>query len=59
MLQCEPFHIEVKGGVEQTLGSRLVAGSSEGQTKVGSGRGVAVLVSSMAGQRWVAVKGEP
>ena len=31
------------GRVEQTLGSQLVAGGSEGQTKVEGGRGVAVV----------------
>ena len=32
----------VEGGVEQTLGRRLVVGSSKGQTKVEGGRGAAV-----------------
>ena len=41
--QCKLFQMEVEEGVEQTFGSRLVVGSSEGQTKVGGGRGVAVL----------------
>ena len=45
--------------VEQTLGSQLVVGSSEGQTKVEGGRGVAVLAYSTLGKRWVVVKGEP
>ena len=35
--------MEVKGGVEQTLGSCLVEKSSKEQTKVGGGRGVAVV----------------
>ena len=34
--------MEVEGGVEQTLGSRLVE-SSKGQTRVGRERGVAVV----------------
>ena len=35
-----------EGGVEQTLGSQLEVGRSEGQTKVGGGRCVAVVVQS-------------
>ena len=56
----------VEGGVERTLGSWLVVGSSElveksskGQTKVEGGRGVTVLAWSRRRQRLVAVKGEP
>jgi len=54
---CELFQLE--GGVEQTLVGWLAKGSSIGQTKVGAGRGVAVVAWRSEGQRRVAVKGEP
>ena len=57
--QCELLQLGVEGGVEQTLVGWLAEGSSERQTKVGSGRGVAVRAWRREGQRQVAVKGEP
>ena len=57
--QCELFQLGVEGGVEQTLVGWLAEGSSERQTKVGGGRGVAVVAWRSEGQRRVAVKGEP
>ena len=57
--QCELFQLGVEGGVEQTLVGWLAEASSERQTRVGCGRGVAVFVWSREGQRRVAVKGEP
>ena len=42
--QYKLFQMRVEEGVEQTLGSQLVVGSSsKGQTKVGGGRGVTVV----------------
>ena len=41
--ECELLQMRAEGCVDQTLGIWLVAGGSEGQTKVGGGRGVAVV----------------
>ena len=46
MCQCWLLQMVAGGEVVWTLGSWSVEGSSEGQTKEGEGRGVAVLAQS-------------
>jgi len=43
----------VKGGIEWTVDRWLVEGSSKGKTKVGVGRGMAVVVQSKGKQTLV------
>ena len=51
--KCYLLLMMVKEGIERTLGSWLVEGSCKGKTKVGVGRGVAVVAQGSGMQRLV------
>ena len=55
MCQCWLFWMVVGGEMVWTLGSWSVEGGSEGRTKEGSGRGVAVVGQSRERRKLVAV----